>query len=219
MARLFISKIMIATGLIAFGAMPALAAQKINNEKIKNKFKPVAKEKLEAHADAPIVIAAKKQDHAQLEALIISGVDLNHIIEGDGSALMVAAALGDEKSVSMLIKAGADVNLMSKVDGTALVKAAQHNHKNTAKKLVAAGADINGVTPNDETALINAARKGHLDMVIFLVDEAGADISLGVVSNSKTKPVWRSPLGEARRKGHADVINYLVSKGAVEGRL
>jgi len=83
-----------------------------------------------------------------------------------------------------------------------------------AQLLVAHGAQVNRMTASDESPLINAVRSGHLPMVEYLVS-AGADVSLGQVSNPRNRPEWRSPLSTAKKYGHTQIAQYLQSQGAV----
>ena len=166
-----------------------------------------------------LIIAARHGNMKAVKMLVEAGADIDLASSGDGAPLLAAAGYGQKGVVDYLLAQGADVEQSSPGDGNALIKAALSNHVEIARTLIAAGAKVDTIVPSDETALINAAQAGHLEMVKFLVDEAGADISLGVIANPEYRPQWRSPLSEARRMKHKDVADWLEMKGAVERRL
>jgi hypothetical protein len=159
-----------------------------------------------------LVEAASDSDDGAVASLIAGGADVNHGVDGDGTALIIASRRGDMDLVELLLANGADPGLGWPGDGNPLIMASSHGHLDVARRLIAAGADVNGYVPEDETPLINAARAGHLDIVQLLV-EAGADVNLAKTTRAGER---RSPLGMALRGRHADVAAYLRERGARE---
>jgi ankyrin repeat protein len=243
MAHLFIrTSMMVAALSVATATLPAMAGDKLSNsfaikaKNAKHEALLAAAEQNDVKAIKALLASGSDPNYVQdgdgtaliiasangylnaMNLLINAGADVNMTSLGDGAPLIVAAGNGQEAAVRLLLDKGADVNVSSPGDGNPLIKAASGNHVEIAKILLRAGASVNAIVPSDETALINAAQSGHLEMVQFLVEEAKADISLGVIANPEHKPQWRSPLSEARRMKHKDVVAYLKSKGAVERR-
>jgi ankyrin repeat protein len=73
------------------------------------------------------------------------------------------------------------------------------------KLLVAAGATVNPQVSNEWGPLVSAASGGHLQVVKYLVGEAGADVRLAA-------PDGNTPLMWAARQGHVDVVEYLLCR-------
>lgn len=157
-----------------------------------------------------LITAISNNDQQTLSALLDSGLDINQLIPGDGTALIIAARQGRLEIINTLLEQGADVNQITRSDGTALITAAMENQLETAALLYNHGAEINAVTTNDETALISACRNGHLPMVKFLVQN-GADVNLAVQASTLKGTTLRSPLNGAKSQAIRD---YLLSMGA-----
>jgi glutamate dehydrogenase len=76
------------------------------------------------------------------------------------------------------------------------------------KSLIALNADVNLATPHDQrTCLHLAAAGGHLDVVTFLVNEAGATMS-------KDRQ-GKFPFDDAKQHGHTDVRTLLLDQELV----
>lgn len=160
-----------------------------------------------------LVESAQHGDVESARELIAAGADVDHALDGDGTALIIAARRGDLPFVQLLLEHGAHLDRFSSGDGNPLIMAAAHGHTQVATTLLARGADVNAQDPNDETPLINAARGGHLQLVELLI-RSGADVNLAVEASTWRGKELRSPLSEARKGRHRAVIERLQQSGA-----
>lgn len=149
-------------------------------------------------------------DYQTISNMLDNGLDINAVIEGDGTLLIMAIQAGHEAMVYDLIDAGADVNQAISADGNPLISAAMKNNVKVAQRLFDEGALIDAIVEHDETALINASRMGHFEMVKFLV-ENGADVNLGVQVDTVKGNIYRSPLNGAKT---TEIRDYLLDMGA-----
>ncbi|WP_161603939.1 ankyrin repeat domain-containing protein [Paraglaciecola arctica] len=149
-------------------------------------------------------------DYQTVSNMLDNGLDINAVIEGDGTLLIMAIQAGHEAMVYGLIDAGADVNQAVIADGNPLINAAMTNNVSVAQRLFDEGALVDAIVEHDETALINASRKGHFEMVKFLV-ENGADVNLGLHVNTVKGNIYRSPLNGAKTD---KIRDYLLNMGA-----
>ncbi|CAJ0930094.1 unnamed protein product, partial [Mesorhabditis belari] len=100
-------------------------------------------------------------------------------------------------------------------DKSALVVAAREGHLDVVKFLVNLGADVlacgtvefDGETIFGAPPIWAAAAAGFLDVVRYLVEEAGADLNQTTRTNS-------TPLRGACYDGHLEIVKYLVEHGA-----
>lgn len=151
-----------------------------------------------------------------VERLLDSGMDVNHVQYGDGTPLIGAARGGHVDMARMLIDRGADVNLACPGDGNPLIAAAAEGSVDVVRLLLDNGARIDEVVSGDENALITAARMGRGDVVQELI-RSGADVNARVfVMFSDNGAEWRTPLRMARRGGFDEIEKVLLAAGARE---
>jgi len=155
-----------------------------------------------------LIEAVRSDDVAAVRELVLSGVDVNSVVENEGTALVAASRARNLNMVNELVLLGANVNLAARGDGNPLIAAsASENNAAVIERLIDAGTNVNAVVPGDETPLINASRSGSLANVKALVDR-GADVSLAVITELGVR---RSPLNQAKIQVIRD---YLVARGA-----
>ena len=166
-----------------------------------------------AQSDGAMLLleAAEAGRQDEVRHLVRSGVRVDSLVAGEGTALIAAARAGQLRMVDMLLRMRAPVDQYSLRDGNPLIVASMHGHLDVVERLVRAGADVNAIVKFDETPLINASREGHLPIAEYLV-EHGADVNLGVTADFGL----RSPLNQARDQAMRD---YLISRGARAGGL
>jgi ankyrin repeat protein len=116
---------------------------------------------------------------------------------------MTAAVHGHIDTVrSLLDKPGIEIDAKNPKGATALDGACFNGRLKVVKLLVAAGARVNPQASNDWVPLVSAASGGQLQVVKYLVEEAGADVRWAD-RDGKTALMY------AAWKGHVDVVDYL----------
>lgn len=161
------------------------------------------------HAEA-LIQAAQSGDIDEVRQLLDSGVDVNSVLMGDGTALIAAVRGGQQPMIDFLIERGADVNLGVRGDGNPLIVAAREGSTDAVRELLDRGATIDAIVPEDESPLIQAAAEGRADVVRLLIDR-GADVNQSALANGNE---LRTPLGMARRGGFSDIEEMLMRAGA-----
>ncbi|HEX2832352.1 MAG TPA: ankyrin repeat domain-containing protein [Thermoanaerobaculia bacterium] len=157
-----------------------------------------------------LIQAAQAGDVEKVRSLLDSGVDVNSILLGDGTALIAAVRGGQQPMIDFLIDRGADVNLGVRGDGNPLIAAAREGSADAVRELLDRGATIDAVVPEDESPLIQAAAEGHAEVVRLLIDR-GADVNQSAIANGNE---LRTPLGMARRGGFREIEEMLMRAGA-----
>ena len=123
-----------------------------------------------------------------MKLMIERGVNLDATTDGK-SALQEAVNRNDLEFAKLLVKYGADVNVRDSDGDTALHHAAYRHGEDEGfhgddqfmqivKLLIKNGANVNARNNNGETALHIAAELDDLLFATFLVEEAGADVSI-----------------------------------------
>jgi bla regulator protein BlaR1 len=158
-----------------------------------------------------LVRLAEKGEIERLRKLLDSGVDVNTVAPGDGTALIGAARGGRLDTIEFLLDRGADPNVVCRGDGSPLIAAAEGGHVAIVSRLLAAGANIDEIVPGDENPLMGASWQGQVEVVRLLIDR-GADVNAETYADGEL----RSPLILARRGGNAEVVKMLIDAGAKE---
>jgi ankyrin repeat protein len=132
-----------------------------------------------------------------------AGADKNRA-DSNGSTPLMFAANADQAKVVAYLLGRPGINIDAQRGRlTALNIACYAGHLEVVKLLVAAGARLHPQGSDEVGALGSAACNGQLQVVKYLVEEAGADGNRAG-TNSLT------PLMYAARQGHADVVMYLL---------
>lgn len=158
-----------------------------------------------------LVKLAEKGDIDRLRKLLDSGVDVNTVAPGDGTALIGAARAGRLETIEFLLDSNADPNVTCRGDGSPLIAAAEGGHVAIVARLLDAGANIDEIVPGDENPLMGASWQGQAEVVRLLIDR-GADVNAETYADGEL----RSPLILARRGGNAEVVQMLIDAGAKE---
>ena len=156
----------------------------------------------------PLIDAIRAGEAALVEALLDQEPRL--LCRGDAQGmtpLMWAAWQGHTPLVRLLLDRGADASARDARGSTALMRAAERGHLESARLLSSrAGPDELG------EALRHAVGEGRLEMVVWLLDDAGAALEYGGEDG-------KTPLTCATLGGHAAVAAELLRRGAdVEAR-
>ncbi|KAJ5841875.1 hypothetical protein N7534_011705 [Penicillium rubens] len=99
-----------------------------------------------------------------------------------------------------------------------LAIAAAAGSKPICKNLVERGSEVDLQLPGSEygSALAAAARMGHLEIVKFLVTEAGANVNMQLLPRSVPLGQFGSALATAAFWGQIEVIKYLVQEAGAD---
>ncbi|WP_133406345.1 ankyrin repeat domain-containing protein [Parashewanella tropica] len=139
----------------------------------------------------------------QINAIALSGIDLNKRFDFERTALMRASSNGNIEAVRTLLKHSSNIDSADCVGSTALHLAADHGHSAVVALLIKSGAtptlcDFNGLTP-----LQIACTSGHLQVVETLLEHETENIdwqdSLGY-----------TPLMHATRTGNPSIVKALL---------
>jgi ankyrin repeat protein len=150
-----------------------------------------------------LIDAIRRGDTAAVEALL--DTDPRALARGDEQGmtpLLWAAVQGDVALVHLLLARGADAGVRDSRGATALMLAAERGHLAVVRLLVpSANMDARG------EALRSAACAGHQEVLVWLLDEAGAALEYGGTDG-------RTPLTCAVLGGQAALAEELLSRGA-----
>ncbi len=182
--------------------------------------------------------AVRLGNTAEVQKLLIRGMDVNSTDPGGNSILMEATREGKPEVVSLLIGRKVRVNAQNAVGDTAIMigaltgryeivqqlrkagaqldqpgwtplhYAAFGGHVRICQYLIAQGAPVNAPAPNGTTPLMMAVREGHAEAAKALL-EARAD------PNAKTD-TGRTALQWASAAGNSEILEMLKRAGAKE---
>ena len=122
------------------------------------------------------------------------------------TGLHLTAYFGINEAANALLKSSHDLDFRDTYGRTPLSYAAEKGHKAIVELLLGAGAYVQSKDKWGRTPLSCAAENGCLDVVMFLVQEAGADVE------SKDLEWGWTPLSWAAAKGHLDIVKFLVEE-------
>ena len=164
-----------------------------------------------------ILVAARVDDLAGVQALLDSGADVNAKDENDMTALHWTAEKGHEVVVYLLISEGADVNAKDENDMTALHWTAHKGHWEIAELLIAKGADVNGKNENGWTPLHWAADRGRKEIAELLI---ASDAEVNAKANDGKTPLDMANGATAdllrTHGGHSGSIHGAARGGDIE---
>ena len=161
-------------------------------------------------ADARLVDAVKRADHAAVRALIAESVDAD-APQADGSTPLHWAVHRDHADIAaLLVEAGASVTAANRYGVQPLSLACINGNPAMVELLLDAGADPNAALEAGETALMTAARTGVVEVVDLLLAR-GADVDATEAWRGQTALMW------AAAEGHVAVVSALLAAGADVG--
>jgi ankyrin repeat protein len=159
--------------------------------------------------DAPVALAARKNDAAKVRALLDAKPrpDVNVRTADGTSALHWAVYHNDVDLVNRLIAAGANVNTKNDYGATPLSEAAVVGNVEVLRKLLSAGADVESPNGDGQTALMVIARTSNI---------AAAKLLISKHANVNAVEQWRgqTPLMWAAAENQPAMVKLLVGHGA-----
>ncbi|KAL6884772.1 hypothetical protein GGI43DRAFT_305265 [Trichoderma evansii] len=185
--------------------MEAIGNKQINTAKLL--LNKGADPNLTRKGRSPLYLAVEEVEDL-VEPLLEAGADPNIMCPHYpfGCALGAAAWFDRANSAKLLIKYGADVNLAIKGNGSeyanSLAIAARFGSIKCARIFVEKRADVNAHLSGDYGSVLAAAmfgRLGALEMVKYLIEEAGADPT--ILTSSPPRGSYRSRFGDRKMRG------------------
>jgi ankyrin repeat protein len=159
-------------------------------------------------ADLRLVDAVKRQDQAEVAALLKQRIDVNAPQPDGTSPLHWAAYHDDAATVDLLIRAGANVNAATDAGITPLwVACSANTSAATIRRLLDGGANPNPAPNTGETALMWCARAGAVEAVRAL-------LSRGATVDAREKSAGQTALMWAVAARHPEVVKTLLEVGA-----
>jgi ankyrin repeat protein len=157
-------------------------------------------------ADSRLADAVKRQDAAEVRALLLQNVDVN-VPQADGTtALHWAAHWSDLDTAGRLITAGAKPNALNDLNVAPLSLACTNGDARMVAKLLEAGADPDGKGAAVPPLLI-CARTGNVDAVRALIARR-ANVNAREPLRDQSALMW------AVSQRRADVARILIEHGA-----
>src|SRR5687768_2164123 len=137
-------------------------------------------------AEMWLLDAVKRQDKAEIAALLRQRVDVNAAQPDGTTPIHWAAYHDDAATLDLLIRAGANVNAATDAGITPLwVACSANTSAPTIRRLLDAGADANLAPDTGETPLMWCARAGALEAVRALLSR-GATVDAREKSAGQT---------------------------------
>jgi ankyrin repeat protein len=153
--------------------------------------------------------AASLGGHLEVVKYVVdeARADVNRAGRGGETPLRCAVSGSHTDIVEYLLgRPDIDIDARSIWGGeSALILACRMGNLAVVKRLVAAGSSVEAQASNEVGPLVAAAVRGHLEVVKYLVDEAGADVT-------RENPAGETPIRCAARKGYADIVEYLLGR-------
>ncbi|HEX6993378.1 MAG TPA: ankyrin repeat domain-containing protein [Gammaproteobacteria bacterium] len=156
---------------------------------------------------APLVDAARLEDHEKALALIEQGADVNEAAADGTTALHWAVAADDVVLVERLLAAGADPNAVNEFGATPMSEAAIVGNPDVIARLLDAGADPDSANEDGQTALMLLARTANVDAARLLLDH-GANVDAREVLRGQTALMW------AAAERQPEMMRLLIEHGA-----
>jgi len=114
--------------------------------------------------NTPLMLAAGKNHHAIVAALLSAGAKVDARNKQKETALLLTSKAGALESVSLLLKAGARVASPDSFKRTPLMVAVDKNHSAVIRRLLKAGADPDRRDKRGESAFSRAVKSGKPEL-------------------------------------------------------
>jgi len=158
---------------------------------------------------APLVLAARDQDGATVQALLAAhpAVDVNQHTADGTTALHWAVHHGDTALVTRLLAAGAHANAVNDYGATPMSEAAIRGDVKLLRALLAAGADVESANADGQTALMIVARTSNVEAARLLL-RYGAQVDAHENWRRQTALMW------AAAQQQPAMVRVLLEHGA-----
>jgi len=167
--------------------------------------KSILRQLEDEQGQTPLHLAARAENSALVERLLLGGIDVNAKDKFGWSAIHLATAQGLEDVVKLLIDRGGDINAKDKTGETSLHIASELGRKALVELFLAKGVDIDARRDDGVTPLHLAAWHGRMSIEELLIAK-GADVN-AKLDNGRTL------LHFAAQKGRRDLAESLIAKG------
>jgi ankyrin repeat protein len=164
-----------------------------------------------------LLAAAKRNDKERLQELLDTGVDINQVGEGWGTALQQAAACADINTAKLLLEYGASVTKGDENGITPLHDAIRGTEcvLKMVRLLVSHGANVNAKDRRGDTPLHDAVSLGLVDENLEYNDKAVIEYLLTNGANiNEVNADGCTPLYEAYAVARLDIVKLLIEHGA-----
>ncbi len=161
--------------------------------------------------NAPLLVAARQSDMAQLERMLAQGAATNSRNRLGKTALLISVEKSNLLMVKRLLAAGSDVNLASLERVTPLMAACYGGQAELVRLLLQAGARTEPVDQMNKTAAVYAAAQGQTAALEALLN---AD-SVAAVKVNATYDRGLTALMWAAGQGHVGTVMMLLARGAL----
>lgn len=155
---------------------------------------------------ATIHDAAKSGDLAEVQRLVVDGVDVNAKSVNDETPLIVATLQGQGEIANYLLQRGANIDARNSGGLSALHAAAYAGHSDIVTLLLAKGADVKDATNSYGVTPLHVAAEENRVAVVEVLLKHGAD------PNALEKNGYTA-LSRAGWREHWDVVVLLLANG------
>jgi ankyrin repeat protein len=179
----------------------------------------LAADPVDASGSTPLLVAASKDDVAQVRQLLKAGANPNVRNKLDTTPLMEAAFHSNAEIIKALLDAGADPNAPGADGQTPLMLVARGTNVAAAKLLLDKGASPRArESQRQQTALMWAAAnsQGPQGAMVRLLVEHGADLDAKTATDLMTPLVSGEPRAQPRSPGGMTALMFASREGCLD---
>jgi len=175
-----------------------------------------AADTVDASGSTPLLVAASRDDVAQVRQLLKAGANPNVRNKLDATPLLEAAFHSNSEIIKALLDAGADPNTAGADGQTPLMLLARGTNVAAATTLLDKGANPKASeSQRQQTALMWAAANRQGPMTRLLV-ERGADLDAKTATDLMTPLVSAEPRAQPRSPGGMTALMFAAREGCLE---
>ena len=175
-----------------------------------------AEDVVDASGSTPLLVAASRDDLAQVKQLLKAGANPNVRNKLETTPLLEAAFHSNADIIAALLDAGADPNAAGADGQTPLMLVARGSNVAAARLLIDKGASVKArESQRQQTALMWAAANGQGAMTRLLV-ERGADLDAKTTTDLMTPLVSAEPRAQPRSPGGMTALMFAAREGCLE---